>query len=101
MIAAPSLFAGDECTETQALMAMGEVLFLGLLALYIARCLITKRCERLTHSSRFSTVVDLITSPCFCSVSFHTIRRSLVGVAGTSASRNSMVFTSPVIQSSV
>ena len=78
MVAAPSLFAGDECTETQALMAMGEVLFLGLLALYIARCPIAERSERLTHSSRISTMVDLITSPSFCSVSFHTTRRSLV-----------------------
>ena len=43
-------------------------------------------------------MVGLIRSSSFCSVSFHTTKRSLLGLAGTSASRNSMVFTSPVFQ---
>ena len=50
------------------------------------------------YSSRISTMVDLITSSSFCSVSFQTTRRSLPGLAGTSASRNSMVLVSPVFQ---
>ena len=53
---------------------------------------------KLAHSSRISTIEDLMTSSSFCSVSFHTTRRSLLGFAGTSASRNSIVLISPVFQ---
>ena len=36
-------------------------------------------------SSRVSAIVTLMTSSIFCSVSFHTTRRSLQGFEGTSA----------------